>query len=122
MNPTDSEDIAQLLEDAATHLEDVGLNQFSSIDEDQEEAGTPAEECRVCALGALAFVISGEVNADLNATQAGQFNAAEDAARRYLGQDLHHYNDEPDRTVEEVADAMRGAAKLLRAAALTPGN
>lgn len=109
---------ANILEKAATHLNRVGLNKGYLYDEAQAR-GTALESCRVCAIGAVLAAAYGKPRypADELETLAGATDLAIEALETQVGAPPPVWNDEDDRTVDEVAAAMTAAAASLREAA-----
>jgi hypothetical protein len=90
----DIDDVANVLNDAADHL------CFGGWVQGQHYRGTAS-----CAVGAL----------DRATPRSRLVMQAEETLKRYLGvRSIMSWNDSPDRTADEVVNAMRHAAKELR--------
>jgi hypothetical protein len=114
INPTNTE-VADILDQAIGVIRTNGWHQGDRYDHDQADAGTPRSECRVCAVGAIAIVISGSPS---DTTREAAWAAGK--VRRALGAHLktRHivgWNDTPGRTAEQVIQAFRETAAGLRA-------
>jgi hypothetical protein len=77
----------------------------------------PPQECRVCALGAIHVAIHGQPWSPMfDSEQEDRTLKAFAAASRFVDGpwgSLVGWNDEPDRTAEEVIAALRGAADSI---------
>ncbi len=116
MQTTSPEDTAAVLAAAADHIEQRGWLQGASVDLAQRDRGIPANECRVCAVGALNVVIAGHPEgAWTTGPEGDRLAAALTATTRHLGIDLVKLNDRPGTTAADVTAALRATAARLRA-------
>lgn len=98
---TDHEQVADVLDGAADHIEKYGHHKGSGF------AG-PGSDSAACVIGAI--TIAGRTGADML--------AAEVAVRATLDEPaIARWNDAPERTEQEVLDVLRLAAKQERRAA-----
>lgn len=114
-----ADDIAYTLTIAASIVEANGLMKGGLYDTDAAEEGLPREQCRVCAVGAIHTAVAGTPVIGLSEDGDLQPNVIlADMARAALGKHVGHgvpaWNDNPDRTAEDVATAMRNTAARLR--------
>lgn len=111
--------IADVLDKAAAHIDAVGWYQGRLYDDAQADAGTPLDQCRVCLLGAMyAALQDGVPRAGLIATRELTLAiAVEDALEDHLDGPVITWNDDPNRTKDEVTAALRATATELRGSA-----
>jgi len=108
-------EVAAVLDQAADHLDRVGLNKGALYDKTQA-AGTVLTDCRVCAIGALNVALHGK-------PAAGPGDAAFDAhviasyVEEYLrtGAGLADWSDKRGGNKEQVVEVFRATAACLRA-------
>jgi hypothetical protein len=109
-----TEDVKAALLKAAEVIETNGWTQGQYYDYRQAAAGTPMNECRVCAAGALCLAILGDPRIpDFNAGASGLFYQArrEVSKRLPVFEALTEWNDAEGRTAEEVAAFFRRVAE-----------
>ena len=110
-------DAADVLEKAAVHLERVGHHKGYLYDEQQAE-DTALESCRVCAVGSILAAAYGKPRYPaLDTAQSDVTDTAIDAMEETVGTPVPVWNDEPQRTVDDVVTALRDTAASLREAA-----
>lgn len=108
-----------LLRKAADIIEERGLHKGSFVDRAAADEAT----CAPCTLGALLIAAGAEIRANANSGNfylwptAARF-ARVDSTLNYLEQFVHtqhlpDWNDEPDRTKEDVVRTLRAAADWL---------
>ena len=108
---------ADVLEKAATHLERVGHHKGYLYDETQAE-DTAIDSCRVCAIGSILAAAYGEPRYPaLDTLRAAVTDTAIDAMEETVGTPVPVWNDEPERTVDDVLTALTATAARLREAA-----
>jgi hypothetical protein len=108
---------ADVLDKAADHLERVGHHKGYLYDERQAK-GAAIESCRVCAVGAILVAAHGKPRyPDDEPLVGGISDLAILALTDHVDGPVPTWNDEPDRTADEVVTAMRQTAKTLREAA-----
>ena len=117
--------LADILDKALTVIEARGWHRGYFFDDEQREEGTPIGECRVCAVGAINTAVCGYPT--LACREGENFGeiadlafAAENAVARHLGatndpRAVARWNDELQRTQDDVAQAIRDTAAELRA-------
>lgn len=116
-----SDDIAYTLTIAAAVVEANGLMKGDLYDTAAHEDGLPREQCRVCAVGAIHTAVAGtpviglsdDGNLQPNVVLADMARAA---LSRHIDDPVPVWNDDDDRTAEDVATAMRETAANLREA------
>lgn len=113
------DDIAYVLTIAATIIQANGLMKGDLYDAEAVDNGTPREAVRVCAVGAIHTAVAGTPVlglADVGDLQPNVILA--DMARAALGQHVADsvpiWNDEDDRTADDVITALRATAANLR--------
>jgi len=114
-----ADDIAYTLTIAAAVVEANGLMKGGLYDTDAYEKGTPREQCRVCTVGAIHTAVAGTPVIGLSEDGDLQPNVIlADMARAALGHHIGYgvpaWNDNPERTAEDVVTAMRETAASLR--------
>lgn len=112
-----AEQISAFLRSASRIVRANGLHQGSYYDPDQHDYGTvPAEQCRVCALGAVNIAVTGSpsVNLGREDLRAVMRHLNAYAATVLDAMTVPEWNDQPGRTVVQVA------LLLLRAAVWRP--
>jgi hypothetical protein len=108
---------ADILEQAAAHLKRVGHHKGFLYDE-QQAKGSALEVCRVCAIGSILAAAYGKPRYPADDTaRAAVTDTAIDAMEETVGTPVPVWNDEPERTVDDVVTAMRTTAARLREAA-----
>jgi hypothetical protein len=107
---------ANVLEKAATHLKRVGHHKGYLYDETQA-TGTALESCRVCAVGSILAAAYGQPRYPALDTRADVTDVAIDAVEKTIGTPVPVWNDEPERTVNDVITALTTTAARLREAA-----
>jgi hypothetical protein len=117
--PMSADPLAQIrshLRHAARIIRRNGLHQGHFYDYDQRDNGTPEDECRVCALGAVNTAVAGSPSSRLSRDDVrAVVNHLNAYAATVLGEvTVPEWNDQDGRTVEQVALLLR------RAAAWTP--
>lgn len=118
---TDPAAIATVLETAERTLASTGWMQGDLYDRGQEGGGTPPAECRMCLIGAANTAAGGQPRlGDMQALDLA--DAALRAVAAHLGlspgspgKGLVAWNDQQGRTVDEVRQALLGAAEKMRA-------
>lgn len=115
--------IADILDKAADHLARVGLTKGYLYDEAQaDEENTARKDCRVCAAGAINVAVHGVPSYSVTQVTDEQRELeirAEEELGEYLGLDnitVPQWNDDKDRTADEVIAAFRETAAGLREA------
>lgn len=113
------DDIAYTLTVAAAVIQANGLMKGDLYDAVAVDNGTPRQEARVCAVGAIHTAVAGTPVLGLSAD--GDLEAKvilADMARAALGQYVHRsvpaWNDEDERTADHVEAALRATAADLR--------
>ena len=108
-----SAETAAILEEAANVIRRNGWCQGAYF---VPEANKAREDCRVCAVGAINVALHKDAPVVLP-SQVDTWRIAE-AVEYHLGlEDLVDWNDNPDRTAEQVIAALEGAARAEREAA-----
>jgi hypothetical protein len=107
-------DVAAVLDGAAAHIDTVGWHQGRMYDSGQADAGTPVEQCRVCAIGAVYAAIHGVPRAGVEGPALTLAIAAENALEGHLDGSVVAWNDEQGRTKDDVTTALRATAASLR--------
>ena len=108
---------ADVLEKAATHLKRVGHHKGYLYDERQAK-GTALESCRVCAVGSILAAAYGKPRYPaLDTAKSDVTDTAIDAMEDTVGTPVPVWNDEPERTVDDVVTALKATADSLREAA-----
>ncbi|MFJ3507859.1 DUF6197 family protein [Streptomyces luteogriseus] len=108
---------AGVLDEAATHLKRVGHHKGYLYDEEQAK-GTAIESCRVCAVGSILAAAYGQPRYPADDTaRAAVTDTAIDAVEETIGTPVPVWNDEPERTVDDVLTALTATAARLREAA-----
>lgn len=111
-------EIADVLDKAADHIDAVGWMQGRLYDDAQADAGTPVDQCRVCLIGAMyAALQDGNPRFGFITTASQRAAAAEGALEDHLDGPVITWNDDPNRTKDEVTAALRTTAANLRSAA-----
>jgi hypothetical protein len=108
---------ANVLDKAVGHLQKVGHHKGYLYDE-QQATETVISSCRVCAVGSILAAAYGEPRYPaLDTDKSDVTDTAIDAMEETVGTPVPVWNDEPERTVDEVVTAMRTTAARLREAA-----
>lgn len=114
---TNADAVADVLDKAADHLDRVGHHKGYLYDETQAEDGTPLEECRVCAAGAILAAAWGTPRYPDRDPEINLSDAALHELEEAIQQPIASWNDEEERQQEQVTEALRGTATRLRAEA-----
>lgn len=108
--------LAGVLDRAAETIDRNGWMQGNFYDFTQAQVwGKPPSECRVCAYGAIHIALTGRPQPPEE--DGPDPDEAAYAVLEFIGiegHDLASWNDQVDRTAEEVAQAMRDTAADLR--------
>lgn len=116
------DDIAYTLTIAASIVQANGLMKGGLYDTEAVEAGADRESVRVCAVGAIHTAVAGtpvlglSEDCDLQ-PQVILADMARAALGQHVGGPVPRWNDNPDRTAEDVEAALRATAAKLREAA-----
>lgn len=117
--PTSAE-VADILDKAADHLNRVGWMQGYLYDEVQAEEKA-RQDCPACAVGAINTVVYGTPSYPIYEQQIRDTAvAAETVLAEHLGLGIltiPQWNDDAERTAEQVVQAFRDTAASLRAEA-----
>jgi hypothetical protein len=107
---------ADVLDQAATHLKRVGHHKGYLYDEAQAK-GTALESCRVCAVGSVLAAAYGKPRYAVDDAPVNVTDLAIFALTEQVGAPVPVWNDEPERTVDDVVTALTTTAARLREAA-----
>ncbi|GAA1887612.1 hypothetical protein GCM10009837_06680 [Streptomyces durmitorensis] len=123
--PTKAE-IADVLDKAIDVIDRVGWHRGYLYDEEQAEEGKALRDCPVCALGSISVAICGSPTLGAGDRDIHEAVALADAAAvavaRHVGvppvpRQVAYWNDELQRTADDVRNAFRDTAAELRAGA-----
>jgi hypothetical protein len=108
-------DVADVLDKAADHIDTHGWTQGRLYDGRQADGGTPIAECRSDLYGALKTAVIGVPRWGGTPEQVALTDAAYQAVEDHLHTDnVHGWNDEPERVQADVTTALRATATNLR--------
>jgi hypothetical protein len=111
-----SEEAKVALLEAANVIEAQGWTQGYYWDIEQANSGIPVHLCRVCAMGALNIAIHGSPDDLAKGTGERVANECFAAVRKEIGRAMiAAWNDDDERTAEEVISALRRAAEGISA-------
>lgn len=105
---------ADVLDKAAEHVLEVGLHQGYLYDERQAEEGIALSRCRVDAVGAILAAAYGKPRYPAAEPAVNLTDVALAALTEKVGATPVAWNDAAERTLDEVFDALTGAAARLR--------
>lgn len=111
---------AAILDEAADVIRRNGWVQGGYVNRDQLEDGLEPANCAVCARGAINLALGGDPENDYFIGVSDAVDAVEawlvisGAIGEYVS--LHEWNDDDDRTAEDVIAALEGAARAEREA------
>jgi hypothetical protein len=108
---------ADVLDKAAEHLLEVGLHKGYLYDEKQAVDGLALNCCRVDAVGAILAAAYGLPRYPTADPVANLADVALAALAEKVGAPPVAWNDAAERTLDDVFDALTGAASRLREAA-----
>jgi UDP-N-acetyl-D-mannosaminuronic acid transferase (WecB/TagA/CpsF family) len=108
---------ADVLEKAGGHLQKVGHHKGYLYDE-QQATETAIDSCRVCAVGSILAAAYGQPRYPaFDTAHSDVTDTAIDAMEETVGAPVPVWNDEPERTVDDVVTALTATAARLREAA-----
>ncbi|MCX4697053.1 hypothetical protein [Streptomyces sp. NBC_01373] len=105
---------ADVLDKAAEHLLEVGLHKGYLYDEQQALDGLALNRCKVDAVGAILAAAYGQPRYPATEPVINLTDIALDALEAKVGAPPVVWNDETERTVDEVFDALAATAARLR--------